>query len=90
MESLPADKAANLRTIERFVEQAAAQGARLVLFPECCITGYWFMRNLSVAQLAELAQKTDQDVDAIQQKLAGVLGSPAVNPNVAVMPAQAA
>ena len=56
MESLPADKAANLRTIERFVEQAAAQGARLVLFPECCITGYWFMRNLSVAQLAELAE----------------------------------
>mgnify|MGYP000287581233 CR=1 FL=1 len=43
-----------------------------------------------IAQLAELAQKTDQDVDAIQQKLAGVLGSPAVNPNVAVMPAQAA
>jgi len=56
MESLPADKAANLRTIEGFVEQAAAQGARLVLFPECCITGYWFMRNLNVAQLAELAE----------------------------------
>lgn len=56
MESLPADKSANLRTIERFVEHAAAQSARLVLFPECCITGYWFMRNLSVGQLAELAE----------------------------------
>lgn len=42
--------------MERFVEQAASKDARLVLFPECCITGYWFMRNLSVAQLAELAE----------------------------------
>lgn len=56
MESQPADKPANLRTIEHFVAQAASQGARLVLFPECCITGYWFMRNLNAGQLAELAE----------------------------------
>ena len=57
MESLPADKVANLRTIERFVEQAAGQGARLVLFPECCITGYWFMRNLSADQSAQTSER---------------------------------
>ena len=56
MESLPADKAANFQKIERFAAQAAGQGARLVLLPECCITGYWFIRNLSIEQLAALAE----------------------------------
>src|SRR5436190_3515677 len=55
-ESLPGDKEANFRKIEKFVEQAAAQGARLIVFPECCVTGYWFIRNLSVEQLAALAE----------------------------------
>src|SRR5580765_4221481 len=55
-ESLPGDKQANFRKIETFVTQAAAQGVRLVVFPECCITGYWFIRNLSVEQLAALAE----------------------------------
>ena len=55
MESLPADKEANFAKLERFAEQAAAQGVRLLLFPECCITGYWFIRNLSLEQLAALA-----------------------------------
>ena len=56
MESLPGDKAANLRKLEHFVDQAAAQGVRLILFPECCISGYWFLRHLTVAQLADLAE----------------------------------
>jgi predicted amidohydrolase len=55
-ESLPGDKPANFRKIETFVEQAAAQGVQLIVFPECCITGYWFIRNLSVEQLAALAE----------------------------------
>ncbi len=55
-ESLPANKAANFEKIERFSTQAAAQGARLVVFPECCITGYWFIRNLTLEQLGELAE----------------------------------
>src|SRR5258705_420783 len=55
-ESAPADKPANFRKIEAFVEQAAAQGVRLIVFPECCITGYWFIRNLPVEQLAALAE----------------------------------
>src|SRR3954468_25081961 len=55
-ESLAGDKQANFRKIESFVAQAAAQGVRLVVFPECCITGYWFIRNLSLEQLAALAE----------------------------------
>jgi len=56
MESLPGDKAANFEKIERLAAGAAGQGARLVLFPECCITGYWFIRNLTREQLSALAE----------------------------------
>ena len=56
MESAPGDKEANFRKIESFVEKAALEGVRLIVFPECCITGYWFIRNLSEAQLAALAE----------------------------------
>jgi len=56
MESAPGDKEANFRKLEGFVEQAARLGARLVVFPECCISGYWFIRNLSADALAQLAE----------------------------------
>src|SRR5258708_2573361 len=55
-ESSPGDKDSNFRKIEAFVEQASAKGVRLIVFPECCISGYWFIRNLSVNQLAALAE----------------------------------
>ena len=57
-ESLPGDKAANFRKIETFVERAAREKVRLIVFPECCITGYWYIRNLSVAELEHLAEPT--------------------------------
>jgi predicted amidohydrolase len=56
MESFPGDKEANFRNVEAFVEEAARQGATLVIFPECCLSGYWFMRNLSEEKLASLAE----------------------------------
>ncbi len=55
-EASPADKEANFAKIEAFVRQAAERGVRLVVFPECCITGYWFIRNVSETQLAEIAE----------------------------------
>ncbi|MES2693934.1 MAG: nitrilase-related carbon-nitrogen hydrolase, partial [Verrucomicrobiota bacterium] len=55
-ESAQADKDANFAKIEAFTAQAAAAAARLVVFPECCITGYWFVRNLSIPQLTALAE----------------------------------
>ena len=56
MESVAGDKDANFATIETFVAQAAHQDVQLIVFPECCITGYWFLRNLTPHQLADLAE----------------------------------
>jgi predicted amidohydrolase len=56
LESLPGDKDANFTALERFVKQAVEQGVQLVVFPECCISGYWFMRNLTPEGLAALAE----------------------------------
>jgi predicted amidohydrolase len=56
MEHTDGDKQANFAKIEKFSAEAAAQNAQLVVFPECCVTGYWFIRNLSTQQLAELAE----------------------------------
>jgi N-carbamoylputrescine amidase len=50
------DKRANLEKIRAFVERAAKERVELILFPECCITGYWFLRHLSRPALAELAE----------------------------------
>jgi predicted amidohydrolase len=57
MESAPGEKEANFGKIEMFASRAAAEGAKLVVFPECVITGYWFIRNLSVKQLTSLAEE---------------------------------
>jgi len=56
MESAPGDKAANFLKIERLLENAVRAGAKLVVFPECCVSGYWFMRHLSPDALAQLAE----------------------------------
>ena len=56
MESAGGDKEENLRRVERLAAEAAARGAELVLFPECCLTGYWFLRRLDVVALAALAE----------------------------------
>src|SRR5437868_1993630 len=56
MESKAGDKEANFAKIESFVKQAAEQKVELIVFPECCITGYWFIRNLKPEELAKLAE----------------------------------
>lgn len=50
------NKAANVATIERFVREASRQGVEILAFPECCITGYWFLRNLTRDGLLALAE----------------------------------
>lgn len=52
----PGDKQANLATIHRFVQRAAREDVRLVCFPECCISGYWHLRNLTREELTALAE----------------------------------
>jgi predicted amidohydrolase len=56
MESVAGDKEANFATLERLARQAAGRGAALALFPECCLTGYWFLRRLGAEQLDALAE----------------------------------
>jgi predicted amidohydrolase len=56
MESAAGDKAANFARVEALAREAAAKGVVLTLFPECCLTGYWFLRHLTVPQLAALAE----------------------------------
>lgn len=50
------DKAANFAKIRRFVGEAGQQGVGILAFPECCITGYWFLRKLDLPALRALAE----------------------------------
>src|ERR1700722_7352738 len=50
------DKAKNLAIIDDLAGKAAAQGAQVVAFHECSITGYSFARKLTREQLLELAE----------------------------------
>jgi predicted amidohydrolase len=52
----PGDKPANLAIMRQFAERAAADNVQLLVFPECCISGYWHLRNLSREQLTALAE----------------------------------
>ena len=56
MESAAGDKDANVRKVARFAEEAAGRGVEVLLTPECGLTGYWFLRRLTVAQLRDLAE----------------------------------
>lgn len=56
MEHVPSDKQANLAKVRRFVVQAAGQGVEIIVFPECCLSGYWHLRHLSREQLFALAE----------------------------------
>jgi predicted amidohydrolase len=66
MESAAGDKQANLRKVERFAEEAAARGAEIVVCPECCLTGYWFLRRLTGPQLRDLAEPVPEGPSCIR------------------------
>lgn len=55
-EHLAGDKEANFAKVEAFVERAGRERVRLIVFPECCITGYWFLRKLSLEELRAIAE----------------------------------
>jgi predicted amidohydrolase len=50
------DKRANFAKIDLFLERSASDGAELLVFPECCITGYWFLRTLARREIKALAE----------------------------------
>jgi predicted amidohydrolase len=55
-EHAPGDKGANFKKIDSFLEAAAVKNIKMIIFPECCITGYWFLRHLSKKELLKLAE----------------------------------
>ncbi|TWF41396.1 putative amidohydrolase [Chitinophaga polysaccharea] len=55
-ENKSGDKSYNLSVIEKLAEKAASEGASVIAFHECAITGYTFARNLSKEQMLELAE----------------------------------
>lgn len=55
-ENASGDKAYNLQIIDQLSAQAAQQGAQVIAFHECSITGYTFARNLSKEQMLDLAE----------------------------------
>lgn len=66
---VPGDKSANLQRMQSFVESAAADGVKLLIFPECCVSGYWHLRHLERDELETLAEVVP-DGDTTQQLLA--------------------
>ncbi|HUU27490.1 MAG TPA: nitrilase-related carbon-nitrogen hydrolase [archaeon] len=55
-EHAPGDKEANFKKIRSFVQRAKKDNVQIIVFPECCITGYFFLRHLSREELAGLAE----------------------------------
>lgn len=51
-----ADKEYNLKAIERLARQAVEEGAEMVCFSECCISGYTFLEKLSRDEIKALAE----------------------------------
>ncbi|MFD7160332.1 nitrilase-related carbon-nitrogen hydrolase [Kribbella sp. NPDC059898] len=58
-EPTPDQPAANLGAVERLAREAVGGGARLVVFPELCLLGYWHLRNHTRERLHELAEPAD-------------------------------
>lgn len=71
---VPDDVDSNLATVRRLAERAAADGARLVAFPEMCLLGYWHLTKQTAARLHELAQPADGPAIAAVASLAAELG----------------
>jgi N-carbamoylputrescine amidase len=56
IEHTDGDKSANFAKVEEFIRQAADKKIDIAVFPECCLTGYWFLRNLDRTALVELSE----------------------------------
>lgn len=55
-EAKDADKAYNLNRIDALTKQAVNQGAEIVSFHECCISGYTFLQTLSQQKIVDIAE----------------------------------
>jgi predicted amidohydrolase len=64
------DKAYNLRVIEQLSRQAAAEGAHVIAFHECSVTGYSFARHLSYEEMMTNVAEPVPDGPCVQQLIA--------------------
>jgi len=55
-EARDGDKDYNFARIEALAREAVGEGAEIVSFHECCITGYTFLQDLSREEIATLAE----------------------------------
>jgi predicted amidohydrolase len=55
-ENKSGDKEFNLNVIADLTGKAAKEGAQVVAFHECSVTGYTFARHLSKEQMLDLAE----------------------------------
>jgi len=69
------DKQANLSIVRDFVTRAAQRHVELIVFPECCITGYWFLRKLSREQLQALVELVPDGPSSLTLMALGVCPS---------------
>jgi predicted amidohydrolase len=79
-EHAPSDKPANFAKVRSFVEEATKQGVELIVFPECCLTGYWHLRHLSREELAALAEPvfagpSSEELGALAQQYGMTIGA---------------
>src|SRR3954463_2240912 len=51
------DKAYNVSRVRELTRRAVEQGAEIVSFHECCLSGYTFLQHLDGAQIAEVAER---------------------------------
>jgi predicted amidohydrolase len=66
MEHAAGDKGANFAKLEAMVRRAANEQLELIVFPECCLTGYWYLRKLSREQLRDLAEAVPEGPSTIR------------------------
>src|SRR5687767_3318507 len=55
-ENKSGDKSYNLSVIRKLASRAASQGAKVISFHECCVTGYTFARHLTKDQLLAISE----------------------------------
>lgn len=65
-ENRSGDKAYNLDIIEKLSQKASGEGANVIAFHECSVTGYTFARHLSKQQMLDLAEFIPEG-DSIQR-----------------------
>lgn len=73
-EPRPLDVGYNLARVEHFARRAAAEGVRIVAFPEMCLLGYWHLTKRPAAELWAVAEPVDGPSVGRAAALASELG----------------